>query len=288
MKLLPLAAALLLPLSASAKNHDFQNELSFHYIKGTTANADVKSPILGFAHYFEPVSTADGPYKEAPFLQRVGAISILAGNAHYKFENTLNMSGPMFGLAVTAILDPLPVVISADYLKISTDSETDSISRYPQYRSSNIDQEVKIGSYIGQNTLVLIGYGQEYMELEEKEPDLRDLERETNRYISLYIKHLAILDQERFLRIEPSFTQTKKGDKSELDVDIELGLYLNRSAQIMATLARNFETNLTEATIGFEYFVTTHSSFSISYTDSLVDTSDDENSNTTLSVNMRF
>lgn len=286
MKLLPVAVlALALPTVSVAKSNDYQNELSFTYMKGELDNNDPTASLLSLTHHFDKVSEGDGPYREQAFLQRSGGATVHLGYNHFDFESGTNLSGPTFGLSVVAIFDKSPLIVSADYLKLSLDSEQD----YPRYYANNTTHSIAVGSYLGRNTAFTLGYSTEKTDAEEKLRGGRsNIDSQTDDSIILTVKHLAELSGDRYLHIQPTVTQTEVLNQDELTVELDLGFYLNRSAQFSWSLGRNFETEITSASVGFEYFVTPDAAFSLLYSDDAISDSDVTDSFFAASVSTRF
>lgn len=182
------------------------------------------------------------------------------------------------------------MVASVGYSKIS-------LNQTYRYSGETIEQPITsheytvgIGSYLGERTGITLSFSQEKLEEDFKSRSRRITHKNTTRTrsLSLQFKHIAKLENDRYLRIEPTLTQEKEGDTEAVTADFELGYFFNKSAQILSSVGRNFETDLTSASLGFEYFVTPLSAFTVDYLDAAINDSDAENTRLILGVTTRF
>lgn len=284
-----LLVALALPLSCAAKSNNYQNELTLLYSKGEIDTYDTSNFALVFHHNFDIVRDEAGPYREQAFLQRSSQVDLALGHNNMDTSDNTNLAGPSYGFNITTVMDGSPLIVSASYIKESLESENDTDIQYSQYHFDYVLHEFTIGSYLGKRSAIALGYMTEKFEADEKMPNGdKNKERQTDDSIILSFKHLAELGDEKYLRLEPTVTQTEVLNEDQLIVEVDLGFYVNRSAQFTAIVERNFETNLTAATFGFEYFATSDAAFGLQYIDHTINDSDRVQSEFQAYVNTRF
>lgn len=101
--------------AAAYAEEQYQTEISAIYLR-SDANQDSRAIMYGVSAqvFFEPVKTAEHPYAEAAFLERIGSVFVTALNVDEK-SGPLKGKGPMLDLGVNYAKPGFPLAIQATY-----------------------------------------------------------------------------------------------------------------------------------------------------------------------------
>ncbi len=287
------ALTLALPLTQVIAQETYQTELNLLHANNQQEQGDLKELSTFVSYYFDDVSLAKGPYAEADFIQRTDRLTAAIGYSSFNTseeEYTERPSGPHYMLQYLSTFGGSSMVASVGYSKISRDGTYSNSGETIEQRVTSHEYAASIGSYLGERTGIALSLSQEKQENDVKNRSRRITHKSTERTrsLALQFKHIANLEDGRYLRIEPTVTQAKRGDTEAVTADLELGYFFNKSAQILSSAGRNFETDLTSASLGFEYFVTPLSAFTVDYLDAAINDSDAEDTSLILGVTTRF
>ncbi|MGY6630370.1 MAG: putative porin [Wenzhouxiangella sp.] len=191
-----LGGAMALALSAGAMASDFNVEIGgsyvdFDFTKGYGADATV---------FFQPVSIQQGPFAEAPFINR-------ASNLGAAYLRQKDGDFDVYTLGGEFYIDDL--YIAANY------------SRFSNGFSLN-DYGVRLGYMVADNTRVTVGYNRQEL------PFGFDIDRYT-----VGAKHLMLLTADTALSLEADIG-IADADKNRFTYDLAADYYLTRSFSLGA------------------------------------------------------
>lgn len=109
---------------------------------------------LSMRYYFKPVTIGSGPYAEAAFLERIGAVELAFGRSKAENRAGLNVrGGPFYGGSLVYQKPGASLYLSASYLRSAADffAPFDGGQRSDTY-------VVQFGRYFGENIRVTLGY----------------------------------------------------------------------------------------------------------------------------------
>ncbi len=132
---------------------DFQNEVGvqrFHLKED--GGGKLTQNLLGFGHYFRPVSTEGKPLNEAAFLDRVGGVEAVLADAEY--TGSFDADIDAFGIEATLARKDIPWVLELSYIQQDV--------KYTAPANADLDYEgyqLAVGYFIKNGLLVSGLYG---------------------------------------------------------------------------------------------------------------------------------
>lgn len=134
---------------------EYQTEISADYLRADTSQ-DFRSTMISASAkvFLEPVKTAEHPYSEAAFLERIGSVSVTAYDIGMK-AGIIKGDGRLFAAGVNYAKPDFPLAIQVGYFNSKIDFDTPFGS--PATSKSN-GYSIGIGNYFTNSLLAGLDY----------------------------------------------------------------------------------------------------------------------------------
>ncbi len=126
------------------------------YDDSNTSKADANG--LFFSFYLDPVQVKDRPLAEAAFMQRASNIGFATGQVDSESTSRTG-EGDYLSVGYTHMAPDSPLWLQVIHTQASNDYKNTPAYMPFQYTRDSTENEIGIGMFIAQNTIIAIGYG---------------------------------------------------------------------------------------------------------------------------------
>jgi hypothetical protein len=279
-----LLAVLVFFYSVAAFAEDqYRAEVSPEYLQSTN-DENFKRIIVGINGevFFAPVNTADHPYAEAAFLERIGSFFFEAARLDRK-GNVETSDGVLYGAGINFVKPDFPLAVTATYASENLDFEKPATGA-----SKASEYSLRIGNYFSRSLLAGVGYT--YTKIDISLTGIRGISDKIADY-GLFAKYVHELNGGKGLNFEGSIMSVKFDDGTETltntDVSLSVDYFFNRSLSTGIALENNSGQDKDNEgmtyTANVNAFITPRFSVRVEY-DRFLNSNKDSPSNSTVDV----